>query len=706
MTNELVARAVFLQRQGSLDEAEQLYRRVLRELPDHAGVLEALGVLSFGRGQVEEAADLFRRGVASRPNSALMRANLGEALRLLGRREEAYDQLRSALKLDPRLAQAWNSLGLLAHDQGRYADSEAACREAIRLRPRYAAAYINLGNALGSLHRRAEAALALRTAVMLEPHNPIALTNLGQNLSHAGDSCSLDEAGLLCRRAVSLAPHLPQALSNLGNVLFLQGCVDEAIEYFHRALQPDPAQSDPATRSSRPAGGLSQGLPQAHHGLGLSLLEQGKIDKAESCFREALRLDPALAVSWIAIARLQAERGDFEQSCQSARSAIALGSELAEGYWRLAINLRDRLPEDELGLMRALVEGKGLSDTQRALLNFGLAAVLDAQGHYSQAAVHLESANALQATAKAARGLKYDPQQHHQFIDRMIASFSSDFLARRRGWGDGDPRPVFVVGLPRSGTTLTEQILASHRQVHGAGELNEVHRVFRTLSEFVDRPDRDPFDALDNLTPESTKAAARSYLEKLDSLAPGTARRVVDKMPDNFRLIGLITLLWPSARVIVCGRDLRDIALSCWQTGFERTPWTNDWENIARRLADFQRMMNHWQRTRPFPCLHIAYEQLVIDLEAHARRLIDFVGLDWDPACLDFHTTQRVVRTASLLQVRQPLYTRSVGRWRHYEASLQPFFQACERLGVVLGDGLPGNDRPSKRLDGPDSTCG
>ena len=230
-----------------------------------------------------------------------------------------------------------------------------------------------------------------------------------------------------------------------------------------------------------------------------------------------------------------------------------LGSELAEGYWRLAINLRDRLPEDELGLMRALVEGKGLSDTQRALLNFGLAAVLDAQGHYSQAAVHLESANALQATAKAAHGLKYDPEQHHQFIDRMIASFSSDFLARRRGWGDGDPRPVFVVGLPRSGTTLTEQILASHRQVHGEGELNEVHRVFRTLSEFVGRPDRDPFDALDYLTPESTKAAARSYLEKLGSLAPGTARRVVDKMPDNFRLIGLITLLWPSARVIVCG---------------------------------------------------------------------------------------------------------------------------------------------------------
>ena len=263
MTNELVARAVFLQRQGASHEAEQLYRRVLRELPDHAGVLEALGVLSFGRGQVEEAADLFRRGVASRPNSALMRGTSGKPFVFwVDARRPSINYVRpwGSILVSRRpgtVSACWR------HDQARYADSEAACREAIRLRPRFAAAYINLGNALGSLHRRAEAALALRTAVMLEPHNPIALTNLGQNLSHAGDSCSLDEAGLLCRRAVSLAPHLPQALSNLGNVLFLQGRVDEAIEYFHRALQPDPAQSDPATRSSRPAGGRARAFPSA-----------------------------------------------------------------------------------------------------------------------------------------------------------------------------------------------------------------------------------------------------------------------------------------------------------------------------------------------------------------------------------------------------------------------------------------------------------
>ena len=307
---------------------------------------------------------------------------------------------------------------------------------------------------------------------------------------------------------------------------------------------------------------------------------------------------------------------------------------------RLESRKRDR-PGEELRMMRDLASTTGLADLHCALLNFGLAAVLDAQGYHGEAAAHLETANARQAQTKAARGLKYDAEQHHEYISKMIAAFSAEFLTRRRGWGIGDPRPVFVVGLPRSGTTLTEQILASHPEVHGAGELNEVHRVFRTLPEFAGRPHQSSFEALEALTPESTSRAARAYLEAIDTLAPGPARRVVDKLPDNFRLLGLIALLWPSARIIVCCRDLRDVALSCWQTGFERTPWTNDWDNIARRFADYQRIMNHWQRVLPVPCLHLSYEQVVHDLENQTRRLLDFVGIGWDPACLDFHSTQR-----------------------------------------------------------------
>ena len=310
-----------------------------------------------------------------------------------------------------------------------------------------------------------------------------------------------------------------------------------------------------------------------------------------------------------------------------------------------------------------------------AFLRFGLAAVLDERGLYSQAAAHLETANALQSGVLAAQGRSHDPEADSWFVDRMIAAFDAELFARGRGWVDRDPRPVFVVGLQRSGTTLVEQILASHPKIHGAGELRDVGRIFQSLPDLAGLIAGDSFDALRFLGPVSATAAARIYLERLDALAPPSAARVVDKLPDNIRYLGLIALLWPGARVIVCSRDLRDIAVSSWLNGFALT-WSKKWEHIARRFADYQRIVEHWRQTEAVPWLDVRYEDLVGDLEGHARRLIDHVGLEWDPACLEFHSTKRVVRTPSLLQVRQPVHSRSVGRWRNYEPSLEPLFRA------------------------------
>jgi tetratricopeptide (TPR) repeat protein len=738
MGDDLLKRAISFHVQKRLDEAERLYREILSREPEHPTALEGLGGVMFERGRFAEAHEFFERGLARQPYSALLHGNLGEVLRLLGRRDEALGHLRLAIEFDPRFAQAWNSIGLSAHDEARYADAESAFREALRIQPQFAAALINLANALLELNRRAEAVAALRRAIQIEPDNLIALTNLGQSLAEIGDPDLLGEAELHCRRAaaISAGPNRAHAIAILGNVLRLEGRLNEALACYQQALKLDPerwsildsvarvlqeqgrfddaaglferaieqnpesaqlhanyasllserGRYEEAITAYRHALACEPGRGAAHHGLGLTLQETGRLDLAETCFREAIRLDPAHAVSWLALARLQGERGEFEESCRSARAALAIRPNLAQAYWRLAQTLKARMPDEEVARMRQLLDVKYLPDDHRALLHFGMAAVLDDRCFYGEAAPHLESANRLQARYDAGRGRRYDPDQHSLYIDRLIAAFDSDYLAARRGWGSYDPRPVFVLGLPRSGTTLVEQVLASHPQIHGAGELHDVDRLFQSLPKLTGQADLDAFDALIQLTRESAQSAAQQYLERLKSLAPPTARRVVDKMPDNFRMVGLIALLWPAARVIVCRRDLRDVAFSCWLSGFQSLAWSNDWELMARRFADYQRMIEHWRRLKPVEWIEVDYESLVTDIETGARRLIDFVGLDWDPACLLFHSTQRDVRTASFVQVRQPVHTHSIGRWRHYQEELAPLLQLLKTYGVQVCD--------------------
>jgi tetratricopeptide (TPR) repeat protein len=723
--------------EGRLAEAESYYLELLRARPDSIEALEGLGVLLIQLGRLDEATSMFARGVATHPESARLHAKLGAAYRNLRRFDEAHAHLQTAIELDPALPEPWNSLGRLAFDQRRYADAEAAYRTTIRLQPQFVVAYKNLCSTLLALRRWSDAVQVLRAYLRVEPNDHEALSDLGQALGEQGDPDLLDEAEAACRRALELAPGFADGLDNLGNVLRVRGRLDEAVACYQRALLGDPRRTsscrlmghvlqhcgrfDEAAQMYESARALQPNDPkvhadlgslaatrgnydesarhyqlairfdpnyvEGHQGLGQALLQQGRLDEAEACFREALRIDRTLAASWVALARLQSERGDIDLACQSARAALSHQPRNADAYWRLAITLKGRLADAEVQAMQRLLEENKLPDRARALLHFGLAGVFDARGWYEQAAAHLENANALQAALKATWGLRHDPDEHARFIGRMIASFTPEYIGRTRRWGNPDPRPVFVVGLPRTGTSLVEQILASHPKVHGAGELGDVLRIFEVLPSLVGQPWIDPFRALKLLRPESASAAAKQYLDRLNTLATPTAARVIDKMPDNIQLIGLIAVLWPGSRVIFCSRDVRDIAVSCWFTGFETNPWTNTWELMARWFADHQRVLEHWRRTQPVKWLEVGYESLVADLEGHARRMVDFLELDWDPACVEFYKTRRDVRTASLVQVRQPINSHSVGRWKNYVSNVQPLLKALQRYGVTLTHG-------------------
>jgi hypothetical protein len=268
------------------------------------------------------------------------------------------------------------------------------------------------------------------------------------------------------------------------------------------------------------------------------------------------------------------------------------------------------------------------------------------------------------------------PAEHEKFVNNVINTFQPDFFAGMKGMGLETRRPVFIIGLPRSGTTLIEQVLASHSQVFGAGEQPVGRQDFEMIPGQMNRLGEHPFACLaDPHAGTTLRPIAQRHEDRLRELG-GSAARVVDKMPDNYMYLGLLAALFPSATFIHCRRDLRDVAVSCWMTNFRSIKWANDPQHISSRFAQYLRLMHHWKAVLPATIHEVAYEETVDDLEGVARHLIAACGLEWEPSCLDYHKTKRPIRTASVTQVRQPVYRKSVARWRHYSGSLADLFAA------------------------------
>jgi len=291
------------------------------------------------------------------------------------------------------------------------------------------------------------------------------------------------------------------------------------------------------------------------------------------------------------------EVGDLHSAEDSYRAALRQNSRFAFVYYKLAELLGRKLPENDLAAQRGLLEDLELTSAQRLFLHFSLAQVLDARGEYVEAAEHLDRGNALQLSDWRMCGQEYDAKKHELLVSHMIAVCTPDFFERVRGFGLESDLPVFVVGLPRSGTTLVEQILASHSQVFGAGEIKLARNTMAVLGgEGVDST-----EGLRQLDRETAHRLAARHLEKLREFSH-TALRIVDKLPENYLYLGLLASLFPRAKFIHCRRDLRDVAVSCWMTYFRDVRWANDQQHIASRFHEYQRMMEHWRKVLPVPC--------------------------------------------------------------------------------------------------------
>jgi hypothetical protein len=313
----------------------------------------------------------------------------------------------------------------------------------------------------------------------------------------------------------------------------------------------------------------------------------------------------------------------------------------------------------------------GLPIEERAAAGFAIGKALDDAGRFDEAFSAYDRANHMYRDFRAAAGERFHAEELHRQVDETIDAFTPAFLGSVADWGNPSEVPVFILGMPRSGTSLVEQIAASHSQVFGAGELTDIGYLAAEIESIVGEEQR-----------AAVRSLADTHLDRLRVLG-GNAKRVTDKLPDNVFMLGVIATLFPAARVIFCRRDPLDICLSCYFQKFRAAQlvYSYDLIDCAKRYLETERLTRHWHRVLPLRMLDVQYEALVGDLDGESRRLISFLGLDWEPACLDFHRTQRTVMTASAWQVRQPLYDRSVRRWRNYQRHLGPLLDAL-RDGV------------------------
>lgn len=540
--------AVARYRKGELAEAEQVFRQILNDLPEHAPSRYNLGLVLHRLGRLAEAITVYRQALALSPNAPDAHNSLAQALREQGRYTEAEQAYRAALDLNPTYVEALLNLGLLLEDQQRLPEAETTYHEAIAINSDFAGAWINLGN------------------------------------------------------------------------------VQEA---------------------------------------------QGRVREAEESFRRALRITPQVAGIHMNLANVLKSQGRMEAAEETYRAALALQPNYAEAYSNLITVKRYHSVDDpDVANMLALLRSPDLPDDSAMHLHFALGKIYDECGEHDDAFVHYREGNRLKRQT-----LSFNAATFAEYVNRLIDTFDASFFSGRRTVGVSSELPVFIVGMPRSGTTLVEQIISSHPAVHGAGELGTLNALARGLAagggtypEAARALDRDALARL-----------ANEYEQRLRQGADPKVLRISDKMPLNHLHLGLAALLFPCARVIHCQRDPLDVCLSIYFQYFRSgNDYAYDLSDIGLYYRQYERLMAHWRDVLPLQMYEIQYEDLIAEQERNIRNLVKFLDLPWHERCLSFTQNRRPIQTGSAWQARQPIYRSSVHRWRNYEKFLAPLKEVLE----------------------------
>jgi tetratricopeptide (TPR) repeat protein len=635
--------------------AERQALEILKVAPGHPQAQLLLGAALRTQGELAAALAVLEPLAASQPRAALAHFELGRALGAQGRTREAVAAMRRATSLNPRLVDAWRELGdalSLLGDEAGAAQAQGRQIEASVSDPAL------LGAAQAMLDGRlAVAERALRAFLMDQPTDVAAIRMLAEVGARLG---RYDDSQALLARCLELAPGFSAARHNHASVLYRQNRPVEALAELDTLLARDPKHPN-------------------YRMLKAAVLGQvGDYDEAIGHYEEVLAAYPQQPKAWMSYGHALKTVGRQADAVEAYRGAIAREPGLGEAYWSLANLKTVRFTPEDLAAMAAQLERDDLEGEDRFHMHYALGKALEDAGRYEASFNHYAQGAALRR-----QRLDYDADEHAEDLRRVRALFTADFFASHAGMGCPAPDPIFIVGLPRSGSTLVEQILASHSQVEGTMELPDIIAMARRLGGRQARGDVSAYpEMLAGLDAHAIAGLGQEFLDRTRVQRKLGRPFFIDKMPNNFAHVGFIHLILPNARII----DARRHPLGCCFSGFKQhfargQAFSYDLSDIGRYYADYVALMAHFDAVLPGRVHRVIYEAMVADPEAEVRRLLDYCGLAFEPACLKFYENDRAVRTASSEQVRQPIFADGVDHWRHFEPWLDPLKAA---LGPVL----------------------
>jgi tetratricopeptide (TPR) repeat protein len=649
---ESIRRAHALLRTGRAATAEAALRALEARFPGEVNCLWLLGVALLDQDKIASSIATLERALAAAPEFADARVDLARAYRRDGRAEQARQEVRRVLQAQPHHHRAWLAYGDALVDLGKYEEARVAFERARLTDPQRAR--IEKATAALLANERREAEELFREVLREDPSHVAALCGLAA-VSLAADVPA--DAERLLRHALRQSAHLPLAWRGLGSTLVALGRLEEADAAARLAsqIEPDNPQNwltiaTVATRLIRP-------------------------EKALEAYERTARLMAPDARLQMSMGHVLKTLGRRQESEAAYKAALALDPGLAAAWWSLADLKNYSFTDEDVAAIESLLRSDRRERSNEAQLHFALGKALEQRRQYAEAFQRYAEGNALRHL-----DAPFDIEGFERRSQRIRAFFDRAFFAAHAVAGDPDRSPIFIVGLPRSGSTLVEQILASHPRVEGTMELTNVLQIVREFDNLTEARDGYP-ETVRTATSAHLTALGKRYLAQVAPLRRGR-ERFTDKLPNNFSHIGLIHAILPSATIIDARRHPMDSCFSTFKQHFaEGQTFSYDLRVLGRYYRAYLSLMDHWDALFPGKVLHLQYEELVREPEANIRRLLEHCGLEFDPACLEFHKTARPVRTASAEQVRQPLYASGIGYWRHFEAQLEP-------LRAALGDCL------------------